>query len=42
MTVINGWYWQDKEETGSTNDDAKILSMHPPAEKFVATAVRPG
>ena len=40
MTAINGWYWQDKEETGSTNDDAKILSACPPAEKFVATAVR--
>lgn len=39
MSEFEGWYWQDKAETGSTNDDAKLLAHNPPAEKFVATAV---
>lgn len=40
MTELNGWYWQDKAETGSTNDDVFQLSQNPPAPKFVITAVR--
>lgn len=38
MTMTEGWYWQDLETIGSTNDYAAEQSFTPPAEKFVISA----
>lgn len=40
MEKINDWNWLDCEETGSTNDEAKKLSLNPEYKKYIVTAVR--
>lgn len=39
MLCINEWYWEDKTETGSTNDDAVEKSRNGIGKKFIISAV---
>ena len=40
MKEINGWNLLEYEETGSTNDEAKKLSLNPAYKKYIVTALR--
>lgn len=40
MKKINDWEWIDCEETGSTNDDAKDLTLGTKGHKYIVTAQR--
>lgn len=38
MSIIEEWYWQDFEEVGSTNDEAKLLAQSDNYDRFVVTS----